>query len=352
MHSRILEFQKSEVGLARGTVKLVPHNSRWKRLFSDEAYFIFDHVRDESLRLYHCGSTSVPGLDAKPIIDIVGSVSSIQQLDSKRRRFESIGYEYKGEYGIPGRRYCVLYSPEKTVAYFHVHIFEHGHPDIERHLDFRDYLRASERARIEYSFEKSKIVQSNIPRSEYSTAKAPIILKLETEARNETPTTNVLAILGAAEGHHKTNQFVLESFNRESLEVIDLIESPVGGFSYKKMKDDHFISIVQKMSEADLVILATPVYWYSMSGPMKDFIDRFSNLMGGPHKALGESLYGKRIKVLATGHDLTLPLGFEVPFSSTAIYFGMDYMGCEYKSTSMKHIQIATKNPDQQKEHR
>lgn len=333
MTTRILEYQNQGLGLTRGTVHLSPHNPKWKRLFSDEAYFIFDKLRDESLRLYHCGSTAVPGLDAKPIIDIVGSVSSVEQLDSKRNLLESIGYEYKGEYGIAGRRYCVLYNPEKTNAYFHLHIFEHDNPDVERHICFRDYLRKSEKARSDYSSEKSRIVQSNTPRSEYSSAKSPIILMLETEAKAQAAINNVLGILGAAVGHHKTNQFLIESFNHKNLEVIDLTEYPVAGFSYKKMPDDHFISIVRKMTNADLIVLATPVYWYSMSGTMKDFMDRFSNLMSGPHKALGESLCGKRIKVLSTGYDLAPPQGFEVPFSATAIYFGMDYMGCEYIST-------------------
>jgi GrpB-like predicted nucleotidyltransferase (UPF0157 family) len=333
MIARILEYQSSELGLARGAVKLVPHSSRWKRHFSDEAYFIFDQLRDESLRLYHCGSTSVPGLDAKPIIDIVGSVSSIETLDKNCHRLESIGYEYKGEYGIAGRRYCVLYNPEKTIAFIHLHIFEHGSSDVERHLAFRDHLRISQRAREEYSREKSKIIQSNILRSEYSNAKAPIILKLETEAMSRTSTSNVLAVLGAADGHQKTNNFLVDSFKRQNLEVNDLSRSSVSGFSYSKMANDDFISTIQKVSKADLLVLATPVYWYAMSGPMKDFMDRFSNLMNGPHKALGESLCGKRIRVLATGYDLTPPLGFEVPFSATAIYFGMDYMGCDYKST-------------------
>ena len=333
MIGRILEYQMQGLGLKRGTVVLSPHHPKWKRVFSDEANFIFDQIRDDSLRLYHCGSTSVPGLEAKPIIDIVGSVSSFEQLDSKRSRLESIGYEYKGEYGIVGRRYCVLYNPEKTIAYFHLHIFEHDNPDVERHLGFRDYLRKSDKARSEYSNEKVRIIQSNVSRAEYSSAKAPIILRLEKEASTQTATTSVLAILGAAEGHQKTHQFLMESLNQKNLEVVDLIESSVAGYSYKKMADDNFISIVRKMAKADLIVLATPVYWYSMSGTMKNFMDRFSNLMGGPNKTLGESLCGKRIKVLSTGYDLTPPLGFEVPFSATAIYFGMDYMGCEYKST-------------------
>ncbi len=65
---------------------------------------------------------------------------------------------------------------------------------------------------------------------------------------------------------------------------------------------------------------------------MKDFIDRFSDLLSGEHKQLGESLYGKKLQLVSTGYDLKLPLGFEVPFSGTAIYFGMDYLGAIYRS--------------------
>jgi GrpB-like predicted nucleotidyltransferase (UPF0157 family) len=332
MMTRLLEFQKSGLGLPRGTVTLAPHSLRWKRQYSDEAYFIFDHLRDESLRLYHCGSTSVAGLEAKPIIDIVGSVASLEFLDKNRHRLESIGYEYKGEYGIPGRRYCVLYNPEKTIAFVHLHIFEHGNPDVERHLSLRDYLRTSERARTEYSNEKSKIIRSNIQRSEYSTAKSPIIKKLETESLPRKLTNKALAVLGAADGHQKTSSFLFSSFSSHDLELVDLSRTRVSGFSYQEMPSDGFVSIIQKMTEADLIVLATPVYWYAMSGPMKDFMDRFSNLMAGPHKTFGEALCGKRVQLLSTGYDLAPPLGFEVPFSATAIYFGMDYMGCTYKS--------------------
>lgn len=85
--------------------------------------------------------------------------------------------------------------------------------------------------------------------------------------------------------------------------------------------------------KSDLIIFATPVYWYSMSGIMKVFIDKFSNLLSGKGKALGEAFYGKMIEVLSTGYDEKVPAGFEAPFSLTAIYFGMDYMGTTYRST-------------------
>lgn len=92
------------------------------------------------------------------------------------------------------------------------------------------------------------------------------------------------------------------------------------------------MEIVKKALDVDLIVLATAVYWYSMSGVMKDFMDRFSDLLGGKYKHLGELLYGKKLELLTTGYDLKLPLGFEVPFAGTAIYFGIDYVGAKYKS--------------------
>lgn len=330
---RLQKFSDHEIGLERGQVRLVPYNSNWKRLFSDEAYFVFDQLRDESLRLYHCGSTCVDGLDSKPVIDILGSVSSLEELDRRKDRLEAIGYEYKGEYGIKGRRYCVLYNPEKTIAYVHVHIFKHDSIEIQKHLKFRDHLRKPSDAREVYLKHKRHLVNEiKIDRSNYSDAKNEVIAKLQFEADRNDSRPRVLTVLGAAEGHKNTSDFLRELFAEHTMEVIDLVESPIDRYVYSKNPSDAFQSIVQKALEADLLVLATPVYWYAMSGVMKDFVDWFSNLMSGEHKHLGEALYGKKVRLVSTGYDLNLPLGFEVPFSGTSIYFGMDYVGATYKS--------------------
>lgn len=333
---RLQKLSNAQLGLERGpTVHLAESNTRWKRSFSDEAYFIFDHLRDESLRLFHIGSTSIPGIVAKPIIDILGAVSSLSELDQKKEIFESIGYEYKGEYGIQGRRYCVLYNPDKTTAFVHLHIFEHRHPEISKHLLFRDYLRKNTTAAKEYEALKIDLARvQKIERSKYSDAKNEIISRLQRSAgSHEIKNQKILAIVGASEGHQNTKKYLADKFVGKDLEIVDLFNVGLKPYSYQGIPDDLFFSTIEKLIWSDLTVLATPVYWYAMSGVMKDFIDRFSNLMSGKYKHLGEALYGKRIKVLSTGYDPSLPLGFEVPFAGTAIYFGMDYMGAEYRST-------------------
>ncbi len=138
--------------------------------------------------------------------------------------------------------------------------------------------------------------------------------------------------MGAADGHKNTLEFLREKYAKQALEIIDLNDLNVLPYSYLQVPADNFQITIRKILDANLLVLATPVYWYSMSGIMKNFIDRFSNLLRDEDKQLGKSLYGKELELCSTGSDLKLPLGFEIPFARTAIYFGMDYMGAAYRS--------------------
>lgn len=80
------------------------------------------------------------------------------------------------------------------------------------------------------------------------------------------------------------------------------------------------------MVAADLIILATPVYWYAMSGYMKVFMDRWTDLVS-THKSIGRSLAGKRLALLAQSSSDALPDGFTVPIALTAEYMDMKYLG-------------------------
>ncbi len=94
------------------------------------------------LTVHHIGSTSVPGLAAKPIIDLMPIVTSLSALDQIQPRIEALGYSCHGELGLEGRRYCVL-TNEAGTRTAQLHFFEPDSPHVERHLAFRDYLRAN-----------------------------------------------------------------------------------------------------------------------------------------------------------------------------------------------------------------
>lgn len=117
-------------------------------MFEKEAAVLRGVLGKELVRLHHIGSTSVPGLAAKPIIDMLAEVKSVEGLDGLNPVLESAGYVPKGEYGIPGRRY--LYKGTAEAHYFHIHAFEQGHKEVTRHLLFRDYMRGNPEAVQEY----------------------------------------------------------------------------------------------------------------------------------------------------------------------------------------------------------
>ena len=135
-------------------VILVPYNPEWPHMAASHAERL--RVLGSTLVIvHHIGSTSVPGLAAKPIIDLMPLVTDLTDLDRERGRIEALGYEWHGEYGIPGRRYCTLATGDGIRA-VQLHIFEDNSPHVERHIAFRDYLRAHPAVAAAYETEKRR----------------------------------------------------------------------------------------------------------------------------------------------------------------------------------------------------
>jgi GrpB-like predicted nucleotidyltransferase (UPF0157 family) len=135
-------------------IKVVPYTQDWRRAFEEEKKALLELGISEIAQIHHIGSTSVEGLAAKPIIDILVEVQSLASLDRNQKKIESLGYESKGEFGIEGRRY---YRKGRENRTHQIHAFRISDPHVRRHLAFRDYLRENPAVREEYEVLKLKV---------------------------------------------------------------------------------------------------------------------------------------------------------------------------------------------------
>ena len=147
--------------------------------FEDEAKAIRHAFGNSSVQVHHIGSTAIPGILAKPIIDLLGVVSSLDDVDAKARIFELLGYEVMGAYGIEGRRYFRKLDSNGTRTH-HLHVFEEGSPHAERHFAFRDYLLAHPKVANEYSSLKERLTRGDAPTWDaYLDGKDPFVSQVE-----------------------------------------------------------------------------------------------------------------------------------------------------------------------------
>src|SRR3990167_9121606 len=134
-------------------INVIPYNPAWPKLFEEEASKIKEALGDNGIAIYHIGSTAVPGLAAKPKIDIIAVVKDMAHVI---QNLEKIDYEYRGEFNIPLHHGFRKRPPLTNV---NLHVYENGNPEIELNLLFRDYLRAHTDAKEEYANLKLKLVE-------------------------------------------------------------------------------------------------------------------------------------------------------------------------------------------------
>ncbi|MCA9874428.1 MAG: GrpB family protein [Anaerolineales bacterium] len=125
---------------AQRLIEICPYDPAWAKEFAAEAERLTAVFGPQLAALHHIGSTAVPGLPAKPILDIMPVVHDITAVDALNPQMAGLGYIAKGENGVAGRRYFRKGSDAHHTH--HVHVYQAGNPEIARHLDFRDYLRA------------------------------------------------------------------------------------------------------------------------------------------------------------------------------------------------------------------
>ncbi|RED25093.1 multimeric flavodoxin WrbA [Flavobacterium cutihirudinis] len=135
-------------------------------------------------------------------------------------------------------------------------------------------------------------------------------------------------ILGSSRKNGNTTRIVDEISKDTGIDVIDLSDYNISYYDYEsKNKEDDFLPLIRRVLEQyDTLIFATPIYWYNMSGIMKVFFDRFSDLIR-IEKETGRKLRGKKIGVISNSHDNEIEDSFYIPFKKSADYLGMEYLG-------------------------
>ena len=161
---------------------IVPYDPLWPREFAAEAERIAEGCRDLPLKIEHIGSTAVPGLSAKPIIDILAGAPPRASRAPYIAALRQLDYEHRGAQGIPGRDYFRRGSPRSH----HIHLVSWSSAFWHDHLLFRDYLRRNPATAQEYASlkrELAAIFADDRPR--YGEEKGPFIKAVVRRARDE-----------------------------------------------------------------------------------------------------------------------------------------------------------------------
>lgn len=135
-------------GLKSGELRLATVGPEWAQRFAAERERISAALGAAALDIQHVGSTAIPGILAKPILDIAVVVQTFELGHSLVPLLVHLGYEYRGENGIARRHYFVQGAPRRT---HHLHVLEPGSAQLSRHLGFRDLLRCSPATAARYS---------------------------------------------------------------------------------------------------------------------------------------------------------------------------------------------------------
>ena len=135
-------------------------------------------------------------------------------------------------------------------------------------------------------------------------------------------------ILGSSRKNGNTTKIVDALSKEHNIDVVNLSDYSISYYDYEsKNTNDDFLPLIRGIIEKyDTLIFATPIYWYNMSGIMKVFFDRISDLIR-IEKETGRKLRGKKFGVITNSHDNEIEESFYIPFQKSADYLGMEYLG-------------------------
>jgi GrpB-like predicted nucleotidyltransferase (UPF0157 family) len=157
-------------------VEIVEYSDQWPVIFATEARLIRAVFEPETVSIEHIGSTAVPGMGAKPVVDILLGALCLEAIERRIPALESSGYRYVRQFEdqLPQRRYFV--KPADAAARFHLHAVESDSQFWRDHIAFRDVLRTSRQVFDAYlSLKRNLAESSKMDREAYTEAKAPFI---------------------------------------------------------------------------------------------------------------------------------------------------------------------------------
>lgn len=167
-------------GHEKREIKVVDYDPEWPKKFEQHAEVIADVLGDSALRIEHIGSTSVPGLAAKPIIDILVVVRNSADESVYLPQLEAAGYLLRVR-EPDWHEHRMFRTPEKDV---HIHVYSAGSPEIQRNLTFRDRLRRNTDDRSRYEQKKRELAANEwSDMNEYANAKTEVVESIIAEAQ-------------------------------------------------------------------------------------------------------------------------------------------------------------------------
>ena len=171
----------SPLGTDGGHVEVVGYRPEWAEIFERERAVILERCGPWVLEVHHVGSTSVPGLAAKPILDIMPVVASPKDGDNAVKPMVALGYRYRGENGLPGRFYFDKVVEGRTVA--HCHMYHQDHSDVRKLVTFRNQLRTDSVTAMAYERLKRELASKyRDDRPAYTDAKGAFIREITAAA--------------------------------------------------------------------------------------------------------------------------------------------------------------------------
>ncbi len=171
----------SSLGSDGGHVEIVEYRPEWPAIFERERAVILDRYGPWVMDVHHVGSTSVPGLAAKPILDIMPVVANPNDGENAVGPMTTLGYRYSGENGLPGRFYFDKIVDGRTVV--QAHMYPQDHSDVRKLVAFRDHLRTHQQATCDYERLKWELASKHREdRVAYTDAKGAFVREITATA--------------------------------------------------------------------------------------------------------------------------------------------------------------------------